>query len=308
MTSDATAGVRHDNVGRGIAFALVALALFSTQDAASKFLVETISPFQTTMMRFWAFAAFALVLAVRKGSLREALRSGYPLLQVLRGVFLVVDIWLFVESLKTVQLPEVQAITLIYPLVVTLAAVPVLGEKVGLFRISAVVVGFLGALVVVRPGGVPLGWGVLEVVGSAVFYALYIVLTRKVSDRDSATTSMIYVGVVGLILGSAVGAFFWQPLDLQTGVAVGYIMFTGVAAHGLMILALSLAPASVLQPFNYTSLPWSILMSYLFFAHLIDPISLLGAAVIVGAGLVVMARERFRKIPAAAEPAPPGKE
>lgn len=286
----------------------MALFLFSTQDAASKFLVETISPFQTTMMRFWAFAAFACVLAIRKGSLREALRTSYPILQILRGVFLIVDIWLFVFALRTVQLPEVQSITLVYPLIVTLAAVPVLGEKVGIFRISAVVVGFLGALVVVRPGGVPLDWGVVSAVASAIFYALYIVLTRKVSDRDSATTSMIYVGIVGLVLGSAVGIFFWHPLDLQTGIAVSYIMFTGVAAHGLMILALSMAPASVLQPFNYTSLPWSIVLSFVFFQHLIDPISLLGAAVIVGAGLVVMARERIKKVTVGVEPTLPGKE
>jgi drug/metabolite transporter (DMT)-like permease len=85
-------------------------------------------------------------------------------------------------------------------------------------------------------------------------------------------------------------------------------MLTGVVAHGMMILALSIAPASVLQPFNYTSLPFAILLSWLVFQHLIDAVSLIGAAIVVAAGLVVMARERFRKIPVAAEPALPGKE
>ncbi len=300
--------LRRNDVARGIWLALVAILIFSTQDATSKFLVETISPFQTTMMRFWAFAALAVALAIRKGSIRDALRTRHPVLQVLRGALLVTDIWLFVVSLRTVQLPEVQAITLVYPLLVTLAAVPILGEQVGLFRTGAVAVGFLGALVIVRPGGVPLDWGALSAVGSGACYALYIVLTRKVSETDSPTTSMVYVGLVGLVMSSAVGVFSWQPLTLQTGLGVGYIMLTGVVAHGLMIVALSLAPASVLQPFNYTSLPWSIVFSVVFFQHLIDPVSLLGAAVIVGAGLVVMARERFRKIPAAAEAALPGKE
>jgi drug/metabolite transporter (DMT)-like permease len=299
---------QRDDVGRGIVLALVAILIFATQDATGKFLVQTVSPFQTTMMRFWAFAAFAVVLAVRKGSLREVLRTRYPVLQVLRGVLLVVDIWMFVAALKTVQLPEVQSITLVYPLLVTLMAVPLLGEKVGVFRIVAVMVGFLGALVIVRPGGVQLDWGVAYAVGSGVCYALYVVLTRKVSSSDPPATSMVYVGLVGLVVSSAVGVFFWQPLDLATGIGVGYIMLTGVVAHGLMILALSMAPASVLQPFNYTSLPWSIVLSYFIFGHLIDPVSLLGAAVIVGAGLVVMARERFRKIPVAAEPTLPGKE
>ena len=297
-----------DNVGRGMVLALIALFIFSTQDAVGKYLVQTLSPFQTTMMRFWAFAAFAVVLAASRGSLRAAFQTRFPVLQVLRGVLLVVDIWMFVASLKTVQLPEVQSITLIYPLVVTLAAVPLLGEKVGIFRISAVLVGFLGALFIVRPGGVPLDWGVLFAVGSGVAYALYIVFTRKVSANDTATTSMLYVGVVGLVLSSAVGVFYWQPLDLQEALGVGYIMVTGVVAHGLMIVALGMAPASVLQPFNYTSLPWSIVFSYFIFGHLIDLPTVLGAVVVVGAGLVVMARERFRKIPAAAVPTPPGRE
>src|SRR5262249_6109105 len=160
---------------------------------------------------------------------------------------------------------------------------------------SAVVVGFLGALVIVRPGGVPLDWGVFYAIASGACYALYLVLTRKVSATDSPSTSIIYVGVVGLIVSSAVGIFFWQPLDLHTTLLVLYIMVTGCAGHGLMILALSSAPASVLQPFNYTALPWSILFSYVLFQHLIDPVSLLGAAVIVAAGLVVMVRERIRR-------------
>jgi drug/metabolite transporter (DMT)-like permease len=155
---------------------------------------------------------------------------------------------------------------------------------------------------------VPLDWGVGFAVGSGACYALYIVLTRKVSATDSTTTSMLYVGLVGLAVSSAVGVFFWQPLDLRTTLLIGYIMVTGVLAHGLMILALSQAPASVLQPFNYTSLPWSIVLSLVVFQHMIDPISLAGALVIVAAGLVVMARERFKKIPVAGEAQLPGRE
>ncbi|HWA18125.1 MAG TPA: DMT family transporter [Devosia sp.] len=306
--SDAVASPRQDNVGRGILLALAAILIFSTQDATSKFLVQSVSPFQMTMMRFWAFAAFSLILAWRAGGLRDALKSRQPVMQVARGALLVGDIWMYVIALSTVPLAAVQSITLVYPLLVTLFAVPFLGEKVGIFRISAVIVGFLGALVIVRPGGVPLSWGVLFAVGSGACYGLYIVLTRRVSQTDSNTTSMVYVGIVGLVMSSAVGIFFWQPLDLTSALLVGYIMLTGVVGHGMMIVALSMAPASVLQPFNYTSLPWSIVFSYVVFHDLIDPVSLLGAAVIVGAGLVVMARERIRGFPAKAEPSLPGKE
>ena len=304
------AGAPKDNVGRGIVLALAAILVFSTQDATSKFLVQSdVSPFQMTMMRFWAFAAFSLLLAWRRGGLRDGFRTKHPFLQLARGGLLVVDIWMYVLALSTVPLAETQSITLVYPLLVTLFAIPLLGEKVGVFRIVAVVVGFCGALLIVRPGGVPLDWGVFFAVGSGSAYALYIVLTRKVSAADSTTTSMVYTGVVGLVLSSAVGVFHWQMLDPASFLLIGYIMLTGVVAHGMMILALSMAPASVLQPFNYTSLPWSILLSIVIFHEAIDAISLLGAAIIVGAGLVVMARERIKRVPpASAEPALPGKE
>jgi drug/metabolite transporter (DMT)-like permease len=306
--SEAAASPRRDNVGRGIALTLAAILVFSTQDATSKFLVQSVSPFQMTMMRFWAFAAFSLILAWRRGGLRDALNSKQLAVQVARGALLVGDIWMYVLALSTVPLATVQSITLVYPLLVTLFAVPLLGEKVGVFRISAVIVGFLGAMVIVRPGGVPVSWGVLFAVGSGACYGLYIVLTSRVSRTDSTTTSMVYVGIVGLVISSAVGVFFWKPLDLTAALLVGYIMITGIVAHGMMILALSMAPASVLQPFNYTSLPWSIVFSYVMFQDLIDPVSLLGAGMIVGAGLVVMAREQIRGFPAKAEPTLPGKE
>jgi drug/metabolite transporter (DMT)-like permease len=213
-------------------------------------------------------------------------------LQTLRAVLLVVDIWFFAGALMTVPLAELQAITLVYPLLTTLVAIPILGEKVGLFRFAAVLVGFCGALIIVRPGGLPIDIGVGYAVASAGCYAVYLALTRKVSSSDSTATSMVYVGVGGLVLTSAVGFFFWKPLDMQSLFLILAVAITSVAAHGLMMVALSRAPASALQPFNYMSLPWGIVLSYTVFAHLIDPVSLIGGAVIVGAGLVVMARER----------------
>jgi drug/metabolite transporter (DMT)-like permease len=301
--------LQKDNVGRGIAFVLLAVLIFSTQDAATKYLVtHHVSPFLMTMMRFWAFAAFSLVLVMRAGPLRQAFRSKQPILQLLRGPLLVVDIWAFVLATNALHLDEVQAVVLVYPLLVTLMAIPILGEKVGLLRLGAVFVGFLGALLIVRPGGVPLDWGVGFAVLSGACYALYLVLTRKVSATDSTTTSMFYTGVVGLVVSSSVGIFFWQPLDTTSMLLIGYIMITGVAAHGLMIAALSMAPASVLQPFNYTSLPWSIAFSFFIFEHPSDPMTLLGAAIIIGAGLVVMARERNKNVASVAGPELPGKE
>ena len=301
---------RADNVVLGIGFTLLAIIIFGVQDAITKLLVADYSPFQLAMVRFWGFAAFSLVLVSRQAPLKQAFRSKHPWLQGLRALLLVADIWLFAAALRTVPLAEIQAIVLIYPLVVTLAAIPILGERVGVFRFAAVVAGFCGALVIVRPGGLPLDIGVLYGVLSAIFYAIYVALTRKVSSSDSTATSMVYVGVGGLLLTSAVGMFYWTPIEPRSLLLIGAIMITSVAAHSLMMVALSRAPASTLQPFNYMALPWGIFLSYTVFGHLIDPISLIGAAVIVGAGLVVMGRERYlvrlgrKAAPAVAEDGP----
>ncbi|MDB5505840.1 MAG: family transporter [Devosia sp.] len=285
---------RRDLPGRGIALTIVAILILGVQDALAKFLVQDYSPFQIVMMRYWAFAAFALVLVARQAPLRQALRTRVPLWHLLRGLLLVGDIWLFALAVKTVPLGELQSISMIYPLLVTLFAIPFLGEKVGIFRLSAVSIGFVGALVIVRPGGLAIDWGVGFAVLSAVFYALYIVITRKVSATDSTATNLVFPAIIGLVLTTAVGVWHWQPMDLRGVLLVGIVMITTCLGHGAMTLALSFAPASTVQPFNYFALPWAITLSVIVFNSLIDPISMVGAAIIVAAGLAVMSRERLK--------------
>ena len=296
------APTRADNVGRAIVLTILTIAIFGVQDAMSKILVQTYSPFQVTMMRYWGFALLSLVLVMRQAPLRQALRSRAPLWQVARGSLLIIEIWCFALALQSVPLGELQAISLVYPLLVTLFAIPILGEKVGVFRLVAVGLGFLGALVIVRPGGLELGWGVLFALLSAVLYSIYIVITRRVSGQDSAATTMVYTGIMGLLLSSAVGIFYWQPMAWPDVALLLAIVVTTCLGHGLMIFALSMAPASTVQPFNYFSLPWAILLSAVVFGDWIDPVSLIGAAIIVAAGLVVMARERMRKTVVPADP------
>ena len=304
----ATLPPRPDQVGRAIVLTLITIGVFGIQDAISKILVQTYSPFLITMMRYWGFAIFALIIVARQAPLRKALASSTPGWQVLRGVLLIADIWFFALALRSVPLGELQAVVIVYPLLVTLFAIPILGEKVGIFRFAAVGVGFLGALVIMRPGGIPLDWGLAYALASASIYAVYIVITRKVSSVDSAATSLTYIALVGLVLSSAVGIFFWQEMSWSDFALVVVIMITTCAGHGVMVYALTMAPASVLQPFNYFSLPWAIVLSIVVFGHWIDAISLLGASIIVAAGLVVMWRERTRKVVVAREEAIPGHE
>lgn len=280
------------SVAKGVAFLLAATLIFGVQDVASKILVATYSPFQVVMIRYWAFFALAVWLVMRNSNLKRAFVSRAVGWQIARGVLLVVDIWFFAEALKTVPLGDIGAINMVYPLLVTVFAIPLLGERVGVFRMSAVVAGFLGAMLIIRPGFIAVEIGVVYALLSSAFYALYLVLTRKVSQLDTTTTSLFYVAVVGLVLTSAVGVFFWQPMAVGDWWLMAVLCLTMCGGHGLVMVSLRYAPASVLQPFNYFSLPWAITLGFVVFGTMIDGFALAGALVIVAAGLVVMWRER----------------
>ena len=302
-------GREFDGVTVGIALTVLSVLVFGFQDVSAKILVQSWSPFQVTMMRYWAFGLFSLLMVMRQAPLRQAFRSRMPGWQVARGVLLVIDIWLFAFAVRTVPLAELQSILLMYPLVVTLLAVPFLGEKVGPWRLGAVAAGFLGVLVILRPGGLPFTIDVVYALGAVAAFSSYIVLTRKVAQVDTVWTSMVYVGVVGMVLTSAVGVFFVTPMDLGGVLLLGVMIVTTIVGHGLMMLALELAPASAVQPFNYLMLPWAAVLSLVFFGHLIDAITLVGAMVILGSGLLVWARERRAQIRVSrAEALPPGKQ
>ena len=302
-------GREPDRTSIGIVLTILSVFVFGFQDVAAKILVQTWSPFQVAMMRYWAFGLFSLLMVMRQAPLRQAFRSKMPFWQIARGILLVIDIWLFAFAVRTVPLAELQSILLLYPLLVTLLAVPVLGETVGVWRIGAVAAGFIGALIILRPGGLPFSVDVLLGLAASLAYSGYVVLTRKTAQVDSVWTSMVYVGMVGLVLTTAVGIWFYKDMDLSGMLLLGVMIVTTIAGHGLMMLALGMAPASTLQPFNYLMLPWAAVLSMIFFSHFIDGISLIGAAIIVGSGLIVWARERYRKIPVSrAEAMPPSKE
>lgn len=285
-----------ENIGRGIALTIVAVVIFGIQDAVAKILVQDYAVAQVVMIRYWAFGLFALWLAVRENGLRNALRANHPWQQGLRALLLLADIVLFATAVRTVPLGELSAILLLFPVLVTVFSIPLLGEKVGLVRWLSIGAGFAGVLIILRPGFTILDAGAIPALMASVVFALYTVMTRRVARTESTATMMLYVGGIGLIISSAVGIFFWQPLTLEAWGLVAILWLTTTSGHFLVMKSLSFAPASVVQPFNYLGLPWAITLSFVMFGHLIDFVSLIGALVIVGAGLTVWARERRKKL------------
>jgi drug/metabolite transporter (DMT)-like permease len=280
---------------RGILIALLAMLLFGLMDAGSKYLSARYPTPQIIWLRYVFTIPLLLVVLAPRGITRF-LRSARPRLQVGRSLLLVTEIGLVVWTFGRLPLADVHAILALTPLAVTALSVPLLREQVGPRRWAAVAVGFLGVLIILRPGlGVIQPASIVTLV-SVLLYALYQVLTRMVGQVDAAETSLLWQLVVGTIVLSFVAPFLWQPPAPEHWPLFVVVAALGGAGHYAMIKALQLAQAVVVQPFSYTLLLWAVVIGYVGFGDLPDAWTLLGAAVIVAAGTYTAVREhRLRR-------------
>lgn len=269
--------------------------IFACQDAVTKLLVQDYAAAQILWVRYVMFAAFALVLARRKRPLAHVLRSTRPWLQITRSLFIVVEIGLFILAVRLLPLADAHALLATTPLIVTAVSAAFLGEAVGIRRWSAVLVGFAGVLVILRPGAGVFDIGSLWALLAAFLFAGYQAMTRVVSRSDDGETSLLYMAVVGVVAMTCVGPWFWVPPTPLAWLGLTAIAVTGTAGHLLLIRALECAPASVLQPFNYTQLVWATLVGFVVFGDFPDAWTIAGAAVVVASGLYTIYRERIRK-------------
>ncbi|TVQ53798.1 MAG: DMT family transporter [Rhodobacteraceae bacterium] len=281
---------------KGVAYMVGATMVFSVQDAISKHLAESHPIVFVVMIRYWFFALFVVALAARKsGGLRAAVRTQRPVLQIARGVLLVAEILVMVTSFHMLGLAPTHAVFACYGLIVTALAGPVLGETIGWRRWAAVGVGFLGVLIVIRPGFGAFTLTALIPFLAAFLFALYHLATRFANRADGSATSFFYTGVAGAVAVTLVGPFFWSTLEGWDWLWMGLLCVSGVTGHLFLILSLDNAEASVVQPFTYLQLVFASLIGVALFAETIDAATAAGAALIVGAGLFTIWRERVRR-------------
>ena len=287
-----TKPIRMTNNTRGYLFVLAAITIFATQDGFTKFLGGHYPPILVTMIRFWAFALFVTMMAASSpGGIRAAIRTKHPVLQSLRGVLLVSEIAVAVLAFAKAGLAMGQAIFQSTPLFVTLLSVPMLGEKVGWRRGTAVVVGLIGVLVILNPTGLHFDLYLLLPLIAALMFALYSIMTRAVSRDDSATTSVFYAGFVGAIAISTVGPFFWVPIRPEDWPAVGVLCICGALSHYCLIRAYGLLEAVKVQPITYLQLVLSVAVAVVFFHEVLTVNMVVGSIIVVGAGLYTIWRE-----------------
>lgn len=278
--------------GLGLAYMLTGMFIFSAVDAQAKFLTETLPVLQIAWARQFGLLAAVLVLLAVRG--RGMLRTHHPVIQMTRGVLVIASSILFIVAVSYVPLADAVAVSFIAPLVVTILGALILREPVGIRRWSAVAIGFVGALIVIRPGAGVLHPAVLLVLLAATLFAVRQVISRMVSDADGTMTTVAYTALVGGLLLTIPLPFIWVWPTTTLEVAL-LVSIAVMAACGelLVIKALEAAQAVVVAPVQYTMLIWGTFYGWLLFAQLPDLWTWVGSAIIVATGLYTFHRERL---------------
>lgn len=277
---------------RGYLFAFLAICIFAGQDAITKYLGDRYPALFITMIRFWAFALFVFAFAASSpGGIRRSIQTRHPWLQVVRGLLLVAEIVVIVFSYVHAGLAMSQSIFQATPLIITILSIPLLGEVVGWRRGAAVLIGLVGVLVIINPVDVHFDMSLLLPLVASVLFALYSIATRAVSREDSAVTSLFYAGVVGALAISLIGPFYWTEVVPTDWFALAALCVCGTLSHYFLIRAYGLLPAAEVQPVTYFQLVLNVMFAVLLFGETITHNMIIGALIVVGAGLFTIWRE-----------------
>jgi len=284
---------------RGIFCMMGAMLLISVQEALAKYLGEFLPVAQVVWARYLGHLVLMIVfLWPRHGA--KLLKSEQLFTQIGRSLILLIDTVLFFFGLTMLGLAEATAIFFTVPLLVLLISVPLLGERVGIASIVAIAVGFLGTLIIVRPGmndlnSAQTGIGALCIFGSACCAAIYNVTTRKLSGNDPLPVTLFYTAMVGAITASLFVPFVWQmPSSPLVWAALLCIGLFGGMAHSLIIISHKYALATTVAPFMYSQIFWALALGWLLFADLPDLPAYLGGVIVIGSGLYLFCRDYSR--------------
>jgi drug/metabolite transporter (DMT)-like permease len=261
-------------------------------DALAKHLSFSMDVFQIAWARYFFSALFTLSLMIifyRK----TLVWSKNPKLQLVRGFVLAFSTLCFFYAISIISLPKALTLAFVAPITCTAFSPIFLKEKVGIRRWSAVLVGFLGALIVIRPGFIEVNLATLAAVSCGICYGFYFIITRKLSTSDNSLLTLLFTSVVGLAIISLFLPSVWVNPTLNQWIMMGLIGLIASVAHLFIILSLKYADASKLAPLGYTEIITNIIISYYFFHELPDNWTYLGLFIIVLSGLYITRREYY---------------
>ena len=281
----------------GIVLMISAILCYSCMDGIIRYLSEHYNVITLGMFRYWFFALFIIIFHSRKGkSLKIVSKSKMQFLQILRSVILTVELCFAHYCFYKIGLIQTASIFAVGPLIVTALSVFILKEVVGWRRWTAITVGFIGILIILRPGINVFDPFSFIALGCAFLYAIYQVLTRLVSRYDNNDTTLFYTGIVGVIILSSIGPFFYKEVQAIDWLWIFIISILGLSAHFCIIKSLQLAEASMLQPFSYLHLVFVSIIGILVFNEILETPVLVGSIIVVSAGLYTFWRENLKKI------------
>ena len=284
------------NTRLGIWLMVATTFVFAMQDGISRHLAGEYNVLMVVMIRYWFFAAFVMAVAARKaGGLRAAAATSQPGVQIFRGVLLATEICVMVLAFVLLGLVESHAVFTSYPLLIAALSGPILGEKVGWRRWTAIGVGFVGVLIILQPGFRVFQVEALVPLAAALMFALYGLMTRYAARKDSAATSFFYTGTVGAVVMTSVGIWFWEPMTGPDWAWMALLCVTGALGHWLLIKVYDVAEASAVQPFAYLQLVFAATLGITVFGETLQWNVAIGAALVVAAGIFTLLRARARE-------------
>ena len=271
----------------GILFAVLAYFFFSLLDTVQKTTVIYHSIFQILFLKYF-FTLFLSIFESYRKKNNYFFKTKNFKLQITRSILSIIESGCFVLSFRYLTLADAHSIGSLTPIIIVALSAIILREKVNLKTWIAIFFGFIGVLVIIRPGLSIFDPMSLIPLAGAFFLSFYQILTRKVSKYDSSETSLFYTSVIGIILMSLIIPFFWQPLQ-----SYSYLLFLGIGVFFSLgiyfqIIALSFAKASVIQPFHYTLILWAIILGYFFYNDFPDIPTIIGAIIITLSGIYVL--------------------
>ena len=260
-------------------------------DVIAKYLSSDLSFLQITWARYFFTVFFTLPLMFfffRK----NLIWTTQPKLQSLRGSLLFFANVLFFYSISIISMAKALTLAFIAPLITTALSPLLLNENVGFKRWFAVIVGFLGSLIVIRPGFIDFNLATIAGLGTGFFYGLYLILTRKLHTSDNTLLTLLLTGVVGLILGSFIVPFVWINLSLNQWLLLALMGVFACLGHFFLILSLKYSDASKLAPLGYFEIVTNVILGYYFFSDFPDNLSWLGLFIIILSGIYISLREQ----------------
>ena len=277
----------------GISLMAITMLIFAIQDGISQYLAREYNVFFIVMVRYWFFAIFVIFLCSRQpGGLSTVVSTRQPFLQAFRGVLLAFEVIVMITSFTLLGLIESHAVFSIYPLLVAALSGPVLKEYVGWKRWSAIFIGFIGVLIILKPSSNVFSLEAIIPLISALMFAVYSILTRYAARQDTAMTSFFWTGIIGAIVMSVVGSSFWVTLKPNDWAWLSLLCILACLAHYLLIKCYEVSEASSLQPFAYLQLLFATMIGLWVFSEKLAANIVIGALLVVLAGLFAFWRER----------------